>query len=321
MTAITLQDFLTIDLPALLAASLACVACSLVGGFLVLRRQALMGDAVSHVVLPGIVAAFAISGAIESLTMMAGALVSALVAVVLIELVRRLGRLEPGAAMGTVFTVMFAVGVGMLEWTGSSGVHLDTQHALFGSLEAILWIGPGDSLASLTDPAVLAAVPRQVTTLFVVTVVLAVLLIVFYKELKITTFDPGLAATLGISPRWVGIGLVLATGVAAVAAFEAVGSILVIAMFISPPCTARMLTDRLSTQIWVTVAVALASGVLGYLLAAFGPGLFGRPDALNAAGMVAVVAGAFQIAAMLFAPRHGVLMRTRSAVMPRRATE
>jgi manganese/zinc/iron transport system permease protein len=79
----------------------------------------------------------------------------------------------------------------------------------------------------------------------------------------------------------------LVTGIAAVAAFEAVGSILVIAMFISPPCTARMLTDRLSTQIWLTVLVAFSSGIIGYLLAAFGPGLAGGPHALNAAGMVA----------------------------------
>lgn len=309
----SLQDFFTLDLPALLAATLACVSCSLVGTFLVLRRQALMGDAVSHVVLPGIVGAFAITGTIEAFTMMFGALISALIAVLLIEIIRRLGRLEPGAAMGTVFTVMFAIGVGMLEWTGSSGVHLDTQHALFGSLEAILWIGPGDNWASLLDPAVLATLPRQITTLLVVTLLLAGLSGVFYKELKITTFDPGLAATLGISPTLVAIGLVVATGIAAVAAFEAVGSILVIAMFISPPCTARMLTDRLSTQIWLTVLVAFSSGVIGYLLAAFGPGLAGSPHALNAAGMVAVVAGVFQVLAMVFAPRYGVLIKWRRA--------
>jgi len=308
----TLADFLTIDLPALLAASFACVACSLVGTFLVLRRQALMGDAVSHVVLPGIVAAYALTGVIEALPMMFGALVSALVAVLLIELIRRLGRLEPGAAMGTVFTVMFALGVAMLEWTGSTDVHLDTQHALFGSLEAILWIGPGDTWSSMFTPDALAAFPRQVTTLFVVTLAISAACVIFFKELKITTFDPALAATLGISPNWVGTGLVLATGVAAVAAFEAVGSILVIAMFISPPCTARMLTDDLRMQILLAACVAAVSGVLGYGLAAFAPLLLGSAHALNAAGMVALVAGALQVLAMLFAPRYGAMRGFRA---------
>ena len=309
----TLQEILTIDLPAILAAMLACVSCALVGTFLVLRRQALMGDAVSHVVLPGIVGAYAITGTISSIAMMFGALASALVAVVLIEAVRRLGQLEPGAAMGTVFTVMFAVGVAMLEWTDASRVHLDTQHALFGSLETILWIGPRDDWFSLLDPEVLAGLPRQVTTLFAVTVLVASLTALFYRQLKITTFDPDLAATLGIPPVIFSTGLAVVTGIAAVAAFEAVGSILVIAMFVSPPCTARMLTDRLATQIWLTVLVAACSGLFGYLIAAFGPATFGAPSALNAAGMVAVVAGIFQILAMLLAPRYGILTISRTA--------
>ena len=312
----SVSEFLTVDLPAILAAMLACVACSLVGNFLVLRRQSLMGDAISHAVLPGIVGAYVLAGVIDAFTMMTGALVSALVAVMLIELTRRIGRLEPGAAMGTVFTVMFAIGVVMLEWTGSSNVHLDTQHALFGSLETIIWIGPDGTWDTLTDPDVLATLPRQITTLFVVTVLLSFLCLIFFKELQITTFDPAMAATLGISPTLVGTGLVLATGVAAVAAFEAVGSILVIAMFISPPCTARMLTDQLTTQILLTALVAAISSIIGYLLAAFGPGILGGQHALNAAGMVAVVAGAFQALAMLFAPRYGALRRGNGTLIP-----
>ena len=306
---IPLQEFLMIDLPAILASTLACMSCSLVGSFLVLRRQALLGDAVSHVVLPGIVGAYVIAGTMSAIALMAGALVSALLAVLLIELVHRLGRLDPGAAMGTVFTVMFAIGVGMLEWTDSADVHLDTQHALFGSLETILWIGPGSTWSSLLDPAVLASLPRQIVTLLVVTTLLSVLCAVFYRALTITTFDPDLAATIGISPRLVGTGLVVVTGIAAVAAFEAVGSILVIAMFISPPCAARMLTDRLSRQIWFTLIIAMASGILGYSLAAFAPQLFGLPAALHAAGMIAVVAGIFQAIAIFCAPRHGILVR------------
>ncbi len=310
---LALADFLTVDLPALAAAALACLSCSLAGTFLVLRRQAMMGDAISHVVLPGIVGAFAVAGGIEPLATMLGALLAALVAAAAIEVLRTRGGVESGAAMGTVFTVMFALGVCMLEWTGASEVHLDTRHALFGSLEAILWVGHGGSWAGAVEPAALAALPRQVTTLAVVAAALAVLCALFFKELRVATFDPGFAATAGFSPRLVGIGLVLASGAAAVASFEAVGSILAVAMFVCPPCAARMLTDRLSAQLWLAALFAAASGILGYLAAAFGPWLFGSPHALNAAGAIAVTAGLIQLTAMLFAPRHGVLAQRRRA--------
>ena len=305
----SLQEFLSIDLPAALAAVLACVSCSLVGSFLVLRRQALLGDAVSHVVLPGIVGAWIVTGTISSIAMMTGAMLTALIAVAMIECIRRLGQLDPGAAMGTVFTVMFALGVMMLERGGAARVHLDTSHALFGSLELVLWVGPRDSWLSLFEPAVLGAVPRQLVTLFAVTVLVTALCLVFFRELRLTTFDADFAASIGVSPRLFGIGLTVVTGITAVAAFEAVGSILVIAMFVSPPSAARMLTDRLDAQLWLAAALAAAAGLCGYLVAAFGPLLYGSGSALNAAGMIAVVAGLFQVLAMLFAPVHGVLSR------------
>jgi len=306
-----LQDILTIDFPAMATGALAALACALVGNFLVLRRQALIGDAISHVVLPGIVVAYWVTGGISALPMLLGALVAALIAAGLIETIRRLGRMEPGAAMGVVFTVMFAAGVVLLERTGGRDVHLDVQHALYGNLESTLWIG-AEGWHSFVDPAALAALPRQLITLAAVAVTLLLLVVVFFKELRITTFDPALATALGFDARWIGLALVVATAAAAVAAFEAVGSILVIAMFVCPPATARMLTDRLSTQIALSGVVAVASGVLGYLLAAFGPGWFGLSVSLNAAGMIAVVAGAFQVTAMLAGPRHGVLARRRA---------
>ena len=107
-------DFVTLSLTPILIGALAAVACALPGNFIVLRRQALIGDAISHVVLPGIVVAFLITGAVATLPMILGAAGAALVAVALIEAVRRLGRIEPGAAMGVVFTAMFAGGVLLL---------------------------------------------------------------------------------------------------------------------------------------------------------------------------------------------------------------
>ena len=127
------------------------------------------------------------------------------------------------------------------------------------------------------------------------------------KELKIATFDPGLAASLGLPVRWISITLIVVVAIAAVAAFEAVGSILVIAMFICPAATARMMTDTLSRQLWISAAVAAIAGAGGYAAAAFGPQIWGAEQSLSAAGMIAVVAGAFQLIAMIAAPRYGVL--------------
>ena len=305
---LTVQDFLQIDLPAMLVGVLAAVSCGLLGNFLVLRRQSLIGDAISHVVLPGIVLGYVVAGAIVASAMMAGALLAALVSVILIELVRRLGRVEPGAAMGVVFTTMFALGVLLLEQTGTRNVHLDVEHALYGNLESTLWLEP-TGWASLVDPQALAGLPRPVQTLAAVTVLIVALIVLFYKELKITTFDPDLATSLGISARWVSAGVVVMVAIAAVAAFDAVGSILVIAMFICPAAAARFLTDRLTAQIWWSVALAVLAGLLGYVFAAFGPFWVGGAHSLNAAGMMAVVAGLLQALAMLFAPYYGLVPR------------
>ena len=132
-------EFVQLSLTPILIGILAAVACALPGNFLLLRRQALIGDAISHVVLPGIVAAFLVTGTITAVPMMLGAGAAAIVAVVMIEIVKRLGRVEPGAAMGLVFTTLFAAGVLFLEITDTSSVHIDVQHALLGNLESLIW--------------------------------------------------------------------------------------------------------------------------------------------------------------------------------------
>ena len=128
------SEFVPLSLTPLLIGVFVAVACALPGNFLVLRRQALIGDAISHVVLPGIVVAFLLTGVIATWPMLLGAAAAAIVSVVLIEAIRRLGKIEPGAAMGVVFTTMFAGGVLLLEQSDTSSVHLDVEHALFGNL-------------------------------------------------------------------------------------------------------------------------------------------------------------------------------------------
>jgi manganese/zinc/iron transport system permease protein len=304
----TTADFLAIDLPAILVAVLSATSCGLLGNFLVLRRQALIGDAISHVALPGIVAGFLIAGTIATLPLMLGAMVAAVIAAGLIEIIRRAGRLESGAAMGVVFTSMFAIGIVLLEQTGASNAHIDAEHALYGNLESTLWLGVTDWGDIFTRDA-LWELPRQLVTLAGVTVAIALAIAIFFKELKVSTFDPGLAASLGLPVRTISTALIVVVALAAVAAFEAVGSILVIAMFICPAATARMLTDNLARQLWLSVLVATIAGIAGYVLAAFGPRMWGDPNSLSAAGMIAVVAGALQLAAMLAAPRYGILPR------------
>lgn len=312
----TTAIFLQYDLPSILLGVLAALACGLLGNFLVLRRQSLIGDAISHVVLPGIVVGFLLTGTTATWPMMLGAAGAAVVAVILIELVRRLGRVEPGAAMGVVFTTMFAAGVVLLEQTDTSGVHLDVEHALNGNLESAVWLA-ATRWSDLLDPAVLATLPEAVFRLTGVTILVVCFILAFYKELKLTSFDPGFADSLGLSSRAIGFALVFMTAVAAVAAFDAVGSILVIAMFICPAATARMLTDRLSRQLWISALVAVFSGIAGYVVAAFGPMLLGFDASVSAAGMIAVIAGLCQVLAMLLAPRHGAVWRRRALARSR----
>ncbi|MFW6346203.1 MAG: metal ABC transporter permease, partial [Halomonas sp.] len=155
-----MSEFMMFSLVPLTVAILISMTCALLGNFLVLRRQSLIGDAISHVALPGIVVSFLITGTLASLAMMLGAGVAALVTVAMIELIRRLGRVESSAAMGVVFTSLFALGVLLLEWHGAGGVHLDVEHALYGNLESLIWFeatGP----AALLDPVALADLPPQ----------------------------------------------------------------------------------------------------------------------------------------------------------------
>jgi manganese/zinc/iron transport system permease protein len=290
--------FLQVDLPAMLAAVFAACACALLGNFLVLRRQSLMSDAISHAVLPGIVLAFIVVGTRATFPMFAGAALAAFVAVVMIALVKRYARLESGAAMGVVFSIMFAGGVVLIEQSGARNVDLDADCVLYGQLEHILWLAP-TSLASLGDWSVWRQMPRQVTTLAGALALVAVAVAAFWKELKITSFDPQLATALGFPAARIDLGVMILVGLVSVAAFEAVGSILVIAMFICPAAAARALTERLATQVWLSLAFALAAAIGGYLLAAFGPGWLGSSASLSASGMIATLSGVILGAAAL----------------------
>ncbi len=295
------EEFVPLSLTPLLIGIFAAVACALPGNFLVLRKQALIGDAISHVVLPGIVVAFLVTGAISTWPMMLGAAGAAVLAVVMIEAIRRLGQIEPGAAMGVVFTTMFAAGVLLLEQTDTSTVHLDVEHALYGNLESLIWLD-ATGWSSLTDIEALRGLPAELHRMALAMLGVALFTWLFWRPLKISTFDEGFARTVGIRANLLGMALVITAAIAAVAAFDAVGSIIVIAMFICPPAAARMMTNRLKIQITWSVVFAVASAVLGYVLAGYGPLWLGGADAVSAAGMIATMSGIILALAAIFGP-------------------
>jgi manganese/zinc/iron transport system permease protein len=304
-------EFVQLSLVPILIGTLASIACALLGNFLVLRRQSLIGDAVSHVALPGIVLAFLITGTVAAWPMLIGAAAMAIIAVLLIELIRRIGRIEPGAAMGVVFTSLFAAGVLLLERSDASSVHLDVEHALYGNLESLIWIS-ADGWGSLADSAALAELPPQLPRLAVVLLAVLLFLTLFWKELVIGTFDAAFARSIGARPTLVSLALIIMVAVAAVAAFDAVGSIIVIAMFICPPATARLFTDRLAPQLAYSVGFATLSAIGGYVLAGYGPLWVGASSSVSAAGMIAALSGLLLAIGCMVGPRrHGAVVAAR----------
>ena len=304
------SEFVPLSLVPMLTGIFVAVACALPGNFLVLRRQALIGDAISHVVLPGIVVAFLLTGVVSTWPMLLGAAGAALVAVLAIEGVRRLGKIESGAAMGVVFTAMFAGGVLLLEQSDTSNVHLDVEHALYGNLESLIWLD-ATGWGSLFDPEALATLPVELPRMAVTLVFVTLFTAIFWRPLKISTFDEGFARTIGMKTGPLGLGLVIVAAIAAVAAFDAVGSIIVIAIFICPPAAARMMTNRLEYQIAWSVLFATLAAVLGYVLAGYGPLWIGMRDSVSAAGMIATVSGVILGLAALMGPH-----RQRGAAAP-----
>ena len=304
------SEFVPLSLVPMLTGIFVAVACALPGNFLVLRRQALIGDAISHVVLPGIVVAFLLTGVVSTWPMLLGAAGAALVAVLAIEGVRRLGKIESGAAMGVVFTAMFAGGVLLLEQSDTSNVHLDVEHALYGNLESLIWLD-ATGWGSLFDPEALATLPVELPRMAVTLLFVALFTAIFWRSLKISTFDEGFARTIGMKTGPLGLGLVIVAAIAAVAAFDAVGSIIVIAMFICPPAAARMMTNRLEYQIAWSMLFATLAAVMGYVLAGYGPLWIGMRDSVSAAGMIATVSGVILGFAALMGPH-----RQRGAAAP-----
>jgi len=283
--------------------ALAATACALLGNFLVLRKMSMMGDAISHAVLPGLAIAFLVTGARASPTMFVGAAIVGVLTAVFTQWISRFGKVDEGASMGIVFTSLFAVGL-LLIVQAADHVDLDPGCVLYGAIE----LTPLDVVWRPQVLGQMLEVPRAALVLGGVTLLNLGFVVAFFKELRISSFDPELATTMGIHSNLMHYLLMTLVAVTTVAAFEAVGSIIVIAMLIVPAATAHLLTDRLWLMVVLSALFAVASAVLGHLSALIVPGWFGFADT-STSGMMAVMAGVLFVAVMLGAPRYGVLVK------------
>jgi len=275
-------------------AAVTAVACALPGVFLVLRQTAMLSDAISHAVLPGIVVAFFLTGSLVSPLLVVGAAASGVLTVALVEAVRRTRLLREDAAIGLVFPLLFSIGV-ILVSRHAGRVHLDVDAVLLGELafapfERLGWRG-------------LDFGPRALWMMAGVLVIQLILLALFYKELKLSTFDPGLAAVLGFSPAAIHYALMAVVSVTAVGAFDAVGSILVVALMVAPPAAAWLLTDRLPVMLGLGAGFAVASAGAGYAAA--------RALDASIAGCMATAAGGVFALSFALAPERGLIPMAR----------
>ncbi|QYK60986.1 metal ABC transporter permease [Paenibacillus sp. S25] len=273
----------------ILTGMLVAGGCSIVGCFLVLRKMAMIGDAISHAVLPGIVIAFLISGSRDSVWMMFGAAVLGLLSVYLIQLFQQSG-LQSDAAIGVVFTTLFAIGV-LLVSVFASNVHLDMDHVLYGEIAYVPW--------NTLEIAGFDVGPRAVWITGAMFLINLIVIGGFFKQFKITSFDPALAASLGIPVVFFHYLLMSLVSLTTVASFESVGAILVVGMLVVPPLTAYLLTEKLSRMIVYSVGFGAISSVAGFYTASV-------LDASIAACMLCI-SGVLLLLVFLFSPSHGVV--------------
>jgi manganese/zinc/iron transport system permease protein len=265
---------MTPDFWVILTGVLAACSCGLIGSFLVLRRNAMLGDAISHAVLPGLVLGFLITASRGVLPMLAGAAAMGLLTAYLTELLDRTRHVYRDGAMGVVFTLLFAIGV-ILIAVFADAVDLDQDCVLYGEIAYTPW----DTFAF----GGLSMGPRSVWILGGILLANSLFISFFFKQLLICSFDPQMATAVGINERFWHYALMTMVSLTVVAAFESVGAILVVAMLIIPGATAYLVTHRLKTMLLLSVVVGVITAVGGFFTASWLD--------VSIAGSMAVVAG------------------------------
>jgi manganese/zinc/iron transport system permease protein len=279
-----------------LAGALTAMACALPGVFLQLNKQSMLGDAISHAVLPGIAIAYLVSGSKDTLPLLVGALAAGVLTAILSSAIHRLGHIEHSASLGVVFCIFFAAGL-VLVRLAADRVELDPSCVLFGSLELAVLESNG--------------VPKVVWLSALTLALNALVITIFFKELRLSAFDSRYAATAGIPPETIRIGLAVLTSITAVMAFESVGSILVVAMLIVPGATALLVCRSVRGILFVSLGFAALASICGHLLAistlpALLSLLTGNSEigSVSSAGMMAASSGLVFFAILLARSLH-----------------
>ncbi len=284
----------------MIIASLVCCSCALLGCFLVLKRQALMADAISHAVLPGIVLAVILTGKLNSIWVIAGAAIVGILTPVLSDLLHSSRTLQEDSSMGIVFTTLFAIGVVLVTQVGN--IDLDPDCILYGEIATApfdTWIIEDSSNSNFS----LNMGPISFWILLGIFLINLCIVLIFYKEFKLTTFDPNLANSMGFSSKVMNYLLMTMVTITTVAAFESVGAILVVAMFIAPAATAYLCTDSLAIMLVLAIFFGILSAVSGY-----GTTMLFDGD-ISIAGAISVIAGLFFAAMFLFSPKYGLITK------------
>lgn len=273
-----------------LIASLVAISCAIPGTFLVLRKMAMISDAISHSILPGIVIGFFITQDLNSPLLILLAALTGIITVILVEYIQKTGLVKEDTAIGLVFPALFSIGVIMIA-KNANDVHLDVDAVLLGELA----FAPFDRLLiSSIDMG-----PKSLWVIGFILLITVSLLVAFFKELKVSTFDEGLAAALGFSPAVIHYGLMTVSSVTTVGAFDAVGAILVVALMIAPAAAAYLLTTDLKKMLLLAIAFGVLSAISGYWVAHW-------LDA-SIAGSITTVLGLLFLMVYLFAPTKGVI--------------
>jgi manganese/zinc/iron transport system permease protein len=280
-----------------LTAAIVAVACAIPGAFLVLRRMALLSDAISHSILLGIVLAFFVVQDLASPFLIIAATATGVVTVSLVEMLNRTGLVREDAAIGLVFPALFSIGV-ILIAKFAGNVHLDTDAVLRGELALV----PFDRFVFYG----IDIGPRSLCLMSGILLINLIFISLFYKELKLATFDAALAAALGFSPVVIHYGLMTLVSITAVGAFDAVGSILVVALMVAPPAAAYLLTDRLIRMLILGAVIGITSALRGYWVA--------HILDVSIAGSMASMSGVLFGIVFLFAPHRGVIALARRRV-------
>lgn len=273
-----------------LIAAVVAMACAIPGVFLVLRKMALISDAISHSILPGLVIGFFITQDLNSPLLIFLAAFTGVITVVLVEYVQKTGLVKEDTAIGLVFPVLFSIGVILIS-KNAGDVHLDVDAVLLGELA----FAPFDRLEiGGSDVG-----PKSLWVMGSILLVIVSLLLLFFKELKLSTFDAGLSSALGISPMIIHYGLMSVSSITVVGAFDAVGAILVVALMIAPAAAAYLLTEDLKKMIWLSIFFGIFSAISGYWVANW-------LDA-SIAGSIATTLGIVFLMVYLFAPKKGLI--------------